>query len=275
MLEMPEAYIIAGQIKDTLIDKTIKRATAGATPHKLAWFHGDPQSYPDMLTGEAITGARSFGGWVQVELGRTILLFNDGVNLRFWKAEEKVPDKHQLSLEFSDGTALTAAVQMYGGIICSRQGQFDNRYYAAARSLPSPLSTDFDQVYFEKMLNHDEVQKMSMKAFLATEQRIPGLGNGVLQDILYNAHIHPKKKVRELGLDERQDLFRSVQGTLFIMVMEGGRDTEKDLFGCPGGYQTRLSKNTAGKSCSRCQGTIRKENFLGGSIYYCEGCQVI
>lgn len=275
MLEMPEAYIIASQIKDVLIGKTIKRVIVAATPHKLAWFHGDRQAYPAMLAGEAITGARSFGGWVQIELGRTILLFNDGVNLRFWKAGDKVPNKHQLLLEFSDGSTLTAAVQMYGGIICCREGQFDNRYYAAARSLPSPLSTDFDQAYFEKMLNQDQVQKMSMKAFLATEQRIPGLGNGVLQDILYNAHIHPKKKVRELGLDERQDLFHSVQGTLFIMVMEGGRDTEKDLFGRHGSYQTRLSKNTAGKECSCCHGTIHKENFLGGSIYYCEGCQVL
>jgi hypothetical protein len=34
-----------------------------------------------------------------------------------------------------------------------------------------------------------EVKKLSLKALLATEQRIPGLGNGVLQDILFKARM--------------------------------------------------------------------------------------
>ena len=275
MLELPEAYIISGQLRDMIVGKSIQSVVAAATPHKLAWYNGDPQDYPALLTGEIITGAQSFGGWIQIDVGNILLLFSDGVNLRFSQAGGKRADKHQLLIEFSDGSALTASVQMYGGILCSRKGQLDNPYYAAARSRPSPLSVGFDQDYFDKMLNEDAVQKLSMKAFLATEQRIPGLGNGVLQNILYNAHIHPKKKVRELSESERHDLFQSVQGTLFMMAMEGGRDTEKDLFGCPGGYQTRLSKHTNGKTCSRCQGSIRKENYLGGSIYYCEGCQVL
>ena len=59
------------------------------------------------------------------------------------------------------------------------------------------------------------------------------------------------------------------------MAFKGGRDTEKDLFGCLGGYMTCLSKNTLDKPCPVCGGTIRKESYMGGSIYYCEGCQKI
>ena len=34
-----------------------------------------------------------------------------------------------------------------------------------------------------------------------------------------------------------------------------------------------LSKNTAGKPCPVCGEAIRKEAFMGGSIYCCDGCR--
>ena len=57
------------------------------------------------------------------------------------------------------------------------------------------------------------------------------------------------------------------------MIENGGRDTEKDLFGNAGGYTTKLSKNTAGKLCRNCGSIIKKESYMGGSIYYCNKCQ--
>ncbi len=52
-----------------------------------------------------------------------------------------------------------------------------------------------------------------------------------------------------------------------------GRDTERDLFGNLGGYKTIMSKNTVDKPCPICNTTIKKEAYLGGSIYYCTSCQ--
>lgn len=40
-------------------------------------------------------------------------------------------------------------------------------------------------------------KKLTAKAFLAAEQRIPGLGNDVLQDILWDAGIDPRFNMRE------------------------------------------------------------------------------
>ncbi|TLN02797.1 endonuclease VIII, partial [bacterium] len=114
----------------------------------------------------------------------------------------------------------------------------------------------------------------SLKAFLATEQRIPGLGNGVLQDILFNARLHPKKKLGTTDARQRETLFDTVVTTLHEMTASGGRDTERDLFGNPGGYATKMSKFTAGNPCAECGSTIVKEAYLGGSVYYCPGCQV-
>ena len=60
---------------------------------------------------------------------------------------------------------------------------------------------------------------------------------------------------------------------LLEMTFSGGRDTERDLFNCPGGYRTKLSAKTKGAPCPICGNVIVREAFLGGNIYYCPGCQ--
>ena len=162
---------------------------------------------------------------------------------------------------------------MYGGIGVFLEGELDSPYYRVAKEKPSPFSPAFNEVYFDRLISAPEVQKLSLKALLATEQRIPGLGNGILQDILFNARMHPKKKVNTLAEAEKEVLFNSVKTTVSTMATKGGRDTELDLFGCPGGYKTILCKNTVNKPCPVCGTIIKKEAYMGGSVYYCEKCQ--
>ena len=273
MIELPEAFTLAEQINKTISGKKITNVTAAHTPHKLVWYYGDPDQYYSLLVGHSIDKATAFGALVQIKVADSAILFGDGVNLRFQDKNDTYPEKHQLLVEFEDLTAISASVQMYGGVGCFREGDLDNPYYQAAREKPSPLSSKFSDKYFARLISAPEVQKLSAKAFLAIEQRIPGIGNGVLQDILFDARVHPKKKIRTFSDREKESLFKSTRAVLLEMSRRGGRDTEKDLFGNPGGYKTKLSKKTVGKSCLGCGSTISKDNYLGGSIYFCTKCQ--
>lgn len=275
MIELPEAITIARQINDTIHGNRIASVIAAHTPHKFAWYYGDPQKYRDLLTGKIIDKANAYGGMVEIKADNCIILLGDGVGIRFHDKNEQRPQKHQLLIEFENSSAISASIQMYGGLWCFNEGEFDNQYYRIAKEKPSPLSDRFNQAYFTRMLSAPDVQKLSVKAFLATEQRIPGLGNGVLQDILFDAGIHPKKKLNTFSDIDRETLYGSIKSILTEMTIHGGRDTEKDLYGCLGGYKTILSKNTVGKPCPVCGTTIRKENYMGGSIYYCDRCQRI
>ena len=273
MLELPETNCIAGQLERTFGKRKISSVVAAFTPHKLTWYFGDFAKYPELLIGNTIGKASGCGSMVEVYAGKSILLFSEGVGLRFHERNAPRPERHQLLIEFSNGTALSAAVQMYGGLGCFAEGKLENPYYKAAKEKPSPFSRGFSKSYFAGMIGAPELQKLSAKAFLATEQRIPGLGNGVLQDILFNARIHPKKKVRSFSPADRDNLYGSIRTTLKAMLSRGGRDTEIDLYGNRGGYKTILSKNTAGKPCPICGTMIKKEAYLGGSIYFCPACQ--
>lgn len=272
MIELPEAAVLAEQINETIAGKKIKEVVAAHSPHKLVWYFGDPQGYTNLLTGKVITGAASYGGQVEISAGKARILFSDGVNLRYYDEDDQPPDKHQLLLRFDDGSCLVGWVQMYGGIAAFLEGANDNKYYLIAREKPSPLSEAFSPAYFDTLFDAGTA-KLSLKGFLATEQRIPGLGNGVLQDILFNARMHPKKKAGTLSTADRRVLFDSIKDTLSEMTAKGGRDTENDLRGKPGGYRTKLSRNTAGHPCPVCGTLLKKEAYLGGSIYYCAGCQ--
>jgi len=273
MIELPEAVHIADQLNDTVFGKHIAGITAVHTPHKLAWYYGEPSNYFDLLAGKTIGKARPLGSMVEISAENTNILFGEGVNVRFHDKGEPRPAKHQLLLEFEDRSALSFSIQMYGGVGAFPEGELDNIYYRVAKEKPSPLTPTFDKNYFYGIISGPEVQKLSLKGLLATEQRIPGLGNGILQDILFNAKMHPKKKVNSLSDGDKEGLFNSVKITIPMMVSKGGRDTELDLFGKPGNYKTMLCKNTVNKPCPVCGTIIKKEAYMGGSIYYCEKCQ--
>ncbi len=273
MLEIPETLEISKQINEHITGKRILNVIAAQSPHKFAWYYGDPAKYHELLSGKVMGKARGVGSFVEIKAEEAVILFSEGVALRYHSETEKRPNKHQLMIEFEDFSSLSASIQMYGGTLCFNEGAFVSEYYVVAKEKPSPLSEQFDRLYFEGIISTPGNEKLSAKALLATEQRIPGLGNGVLQDILFNSSIHPKKKVKSFTSEDKENLFSSIKNTLAEMTFKGGRDTEKDLFGCYGGYSTKLSKNTADKPCPVCGDLIRKEAYLGGSIYYCPTCQ--
>ena len=272
MIELPEGIVLAKQLDETLRGKKIVQVTANASPHKFAWFQGDPAGYGALLCGRIAEGAHSYGCKVHIRLsGNGGFMFCEGVSLRYYAEPSGLPKKHQLLIEFDDASFLSATVQMYGGLY-GYEGKLDNEYDDIARTKPSVLSNDFDFKYFKSLVTDDN-RKLSVKAFLATEQRIPGLGNGVAQDILFNAGLGPKRDIKTLSPNEWDKLFAAVKDTLADMSKKGGRDTERDLFGNPGGYRTVMSKNTYKQPCPKCGGDILKQAYMGGSVYFCPACQ--
>lgn len=272
MIEIPEAEVLRGQLASTITDRQVVQTISAQSPHKFAWYSGDPQQYTAYLTGAKVGDVNAYGGMVEICMGEYALVFSDGVNLRYHPVNTELPARHQLLLTFEDGSSLSAVVLMYGGLLCEKAGGNTNPYYLAAREKPNPLTPAFDEPYFQGLISSAR-GNLPLKAFLATEQRIPGLGNGVLQDILFNAGLHPRRKLSDVDGGQAAQLYHSIKTTLETMVLSGGRDTEYDLFGKMGGYITRMSRNTLGKPCPVCGADIQRASFLGGSIYFCPECQ--
>jgi len=198
MLEIPESTNIATQLNETVRGKKILSVVTNASPHKFAFYHGNPANYNALLAGQVIGGSVGIGAMIEIAAGDCHIVLGDGANLRYYDDSGKTPSKHQLLLELDDGSALVCTVQMYGAVLAFIEGTYDNKYYLMAKEKPQPLTDTFDKAYFDT-LRTEGLYKLSAKAFLATEQRIPGLGNGVLQDILFRVNIHPKRKMKTLS----------------------------------------------------------------------------
>ena len=272
MLEIPESKTISIQTGNTLISKKIVKVYPATSQHKFAFYYGDPLKYPSLLTGRQIKSTKGHGMFVDIYCdGDICITIGEGTNMRFHSPSEQAPEKYQLLIGFDDGSFAAFTVAMYGGI-WAYKGKFDNEYYQGSLNSISPLDDNFDEVYFDSLFKNT-TKDISLKALLATEQRIPGLGNGVLQDILFNASVHPKQKKSTITDFQKAELFHSLKVTLNKMTDMGGRDTEKDLFGQFGGYKTILSKNTFKDPCPNCGNAIVKEAYLGGAVYFCPTCQ--
>ena len=129
MLELPEALVLAGQINERARGRRVVRAEAGGTPHRFAFFQGEPAWYPRLLEGRRLEEAQAYGGRVELRLEDSRLDLSDGVNLRWLAPGARRPDRRQLLLELDDGAALVASVQMYGALLAFPAGAIDDNFY--------------------------------------------------------------------------------------------------------------------------------------------------
>jgi len=274
MIEIPESLTIAKQLNETVRGKKIIEAEAAHTPHSFAWYSGEPDFYARVMAGKEVGEATGIGSMIELSLGDYSFVVGDGANVRYLASGTKLQERYQTRITFEDDSHLVCTVQMYGAMFLVEPEKYQNPYYLVAKEKPLPGTEDFTYQYF-KSLREDVSGTLSMKGFLATEQRIPGLGNGVLQDILLEAGVHPKRKIGTLTESHWKRIYEVVVGTLDKMTAAGGRDMEKDLFGEKGGYQTMLSKKTVGKPCPYCGNLIQKASYMGGTVYFCPICQKI
>jgi len=156
VLEIPESSVIAEQLNKTIKGKTIKNVHANKSPHKFAFFFGDPEKYQTLLRDKKVGKARALGGMIEIEAGDSRILFSDGANIRYFQEGEPLPEKHQLHIEFHDNSSLVCTIQMYGGLWAYKEGLNDNPYYLAAKGKPSPLSEEFNRDYFDKLLKAEK-----------------------------------------------------------------------------------------------------------------------
>lgn len=271
MMELPESYLLSEQINQYLIGKVISEIKILQTPHKFAFFKGNIEDYPELLEGQTIKGAKYVGGMLEIDTEDCMIVFSDGVTPRYYEGKRNFPGKHQLAFYFDDETALICTIRMYGFINVCPIGTCEEEYYISSSTKPNPMTDGFTYEYFRALYPED--RKISAKAFLATEQRIPGLGNGVLQDILWDAGIDPRFSMKDADEMDFERLYDSTVRILKKMCEDGGRDTESDLFGNAGGYITQLSKKALGEPCMKCGSYIHKAAYMGGTVYFCEKCQ--
>jgi formamidopyrimidine-DNA glycosylase len=275
MIELPEASTVAQQMSQELKGKRIAYGNRGNSAHKFAFSSGSPEEYEEIFRGRRMGETVGHGSAIlaAVEPDYVLVLGGGGERILYHQDERTLPKKHHLLLHFEDGTYLTVTVQGWGNTLLLPQAEAGVHPHIQKDRIP-PLDDAFTWDYFHQLFDLvDKGSTTSIKYFIISEPGIWGIGNGYLQDILFRARIHPRRKVTDVLDREKRALYDAIVGTLKQAIELGGRDTERDLYGNRGGYVSILSSKAKSQPCPKCGTLIEKIQYLGGSCYLCPSCQ--
>jgi formamidopyrimidine-DNA glycosylase len=276
MFELPEMTTLARQINTSLSGKRVKAGSLGNSPHKFVWYNRSHDEFAHLTQGKLVGKAHARGRWlfVPLEPGYVLLLGECGGRLLYQPAEATLPLKYHLFITFEDGSSLTALTQMWGAYELYEAGKEQEREYVKGmRTTPTESAFTFE--YFSRLVDSLlEGPKRSAKSLLTQDQLVPGLGNAIAQDILFQAGLHPRHPLVDLSPEQRRKLFEAIHTTVEAAIAKGGRNDELDLYGNPGRYVRLMDNRSAGQPCPECGSTIEKMQYLGGACYFCPSCQV-
>jgi formamidopyrimidine-DNA glycosylase len=276
MFELPECVVLAHQINETMKGKIIREGRLGNSPHKFVWYNQSHEAFANLTKAKKLGTTYAKGRWIfiAVEPGFVLLLGECGGKILYHSPGSDIPKKYHLYIAFEDHSFFTLTTQMWGAMELYEKGEEQNREYVRGMRA-TPIDSNFNLEYFHNLIQESTAEKKrSVKSLLTQDQIIPGLGNSIAQDIMFEARLNPRHSINTLEPAQIDGLYRAIVRTVSQVIAQGGRYDETDLFNHAGGYVRIMDKNTVGNPCPRCGSIIEKMQYLGGTCYFCPECQI-
>jgi formamidopyrimidine-DNA glycosylase len=270
MPELPEITVISRQMNKEIRGKRIQDIEA-KQPKNL---NMPVAKFVKTAKGTVIKVITSKGKWIFIKLDPTYyMLINRGMNadLLYFTPNQKPPEKYQFKLTFLDKTGFTIQFQWFGYIHLMPEKDLTKHKLTGKLGI-SPTNEKFTLELFKTLLAN---RKARIKSFLLNQKNIAGIGNVYIQDILFEAKLHPNQKISTLSEEEITNLYNAIQTTLNRSIQLGGLAYEKDFYGQKGRFTINefLVGYKTGKPCPTCKTPIVKIKTGSTSSYICPKCQ--
>ncbi|MCG8569599.1 MAG: DNA-formamidopyrimidine glycosylase [Spirochaetes bacterium] len=126
---------------------------------------------------------------------------------------------------------------------------------------------EFIETTFLKLI---EKKRQQVRVFLMDQKLLSAIGNAYADEILFHAKIHPKTLCSQLSLEEKKQLFLSIQ----VVIQEGIEEIEKANQGIEVKVRDHMKvRNRQNQDCPICGSTIRRASVLGFDTFFCPHCQ--
>lgn len=226
------------------------------------------------VVGRQIEAMTAKGKWLFLTLsGGRHLLINLGMggDLLHYASPESVPDAYKFRLGLSGGSGFTINFWWFGYVHCVKTAELPAHKMTGDLG-PSPLDDGFTLPIFRVLLRGKRTQ---VKSFLLNQRRVAGIGNVYIQDILFQARLHPQRTIDTLTETEVEALYRAMRDVLTRSVARGGLAYERDFYGRQGGFSSDhfLVGYKTGQPCPSCSTPIEKIRTGSTASYICPTCQ--
>ncbi len=269
MPELPEIYNLAKQMNAALPGKVVSAVEV----RQEKCLNVPVKRFRSLLVRKTVGKITARGKWVFAELdpgARFLLSLGMGGEALYHRPGAPRPEKYQVKLDFSDGSALSIMFWWFGYAHAIKTADAASHKMTASLGL-SPLSpSEFTYQAFRALLN---AKKGAIKPVLMDQTQIAGIGNVYIQDILFRAQLHPNRRIPEISDEERKLLFHVIRENLRAATKLGGLVHEKDLYGRPGRFQDFLVGYREGQPCPECGAVVEKIRTGSTATFICPRCQ--
>jgi formamidopyrimidine-DNA glycosylase len=273
MPELPEAEVVARQIRSRLVGAKLVKVTLGRRDivregvGTLSWYRETRLISVDRYGKSVALGFRKSAEvrYVVAELGMTGLLLFEAVPIRH-------PRHIHVELTFEGSFERTLRYwnpRRFGRLSLLNAPGLDR--YISRRFGCDPLTVSREE--FAGLLSR---RRGRLKPLLMHQQKVAGIGNIYANEILFRAGLHPNALASRLRPDRIDQLFDITQQVLKQAIDCGGSSV-RDFFapdGTEGEYKRHhLVYGKEGEPCpNRCGGIIRRLQSERSS-FICPGCQ--
>ena len=220
MAESPMVERFKHYFKKTSLDKKIDRVVS---KNDKLLVGGSVDEISKILKGKTFKDARRRGKFLIADTSSDYkVIFHFGLtgSLFYKKAEDKKGKAYtRIIFVFENGDELEWANKEGFGRVYVIQDPLEVK----TLSTMGPEAVEITPKEFDALLK--EKDRSNVKTFLMDQKIVAGIGNLYANEILFQAGIHPTKKISELTVAERKTLYKAMRGVLKkamgLKVVEG------------------------------------------------------
>jgi formamidopyrimidine-DNA glycosylase len=194
--------------------------------------------------------------WLGLHLGMTGKMHVAKENFRPAKHDHLVLYQRDRALVFTDSRQF-GRVRFHRGKAAPEWWDVD---------VPEINSPKFDQKFVDQFL--DRHRKAPIKAVVLMQHGFSGIGNWMVDEILWRAKIHPATRAGNLSARRRAALFRETK----FVVKESLRTLGKDFTDPPRSWLIHQRWKSKG-ICSKHRSALHRATIGGRTTAWCPRCQ--
>ena len=191
------------------------------------------------------------------------------------RVRQHPPDRHtHLQIFFLDGRNLMLRdPRMFGKVLLARRedGVVDRLFEGMG---PEPLSEEFSRDWFLAAVR--KRSRVRIKSLLLDQRFVAGIGNIYADEALFEAGVHPAKRVRYLKRSEKEQLFEAIPLVLKRGIEFGGTSL-RDYINSDGALGTNQDELNVygrnGEPCRKCGAVLARVVISQRSTHFCPSCQ--
>jgi formamidopyrimidine-DNA glycosylase len=224
--------------------------------------NSSPQALGRALKGRRFRDPKRHGKWLLAPIGDVVVLIHFGMTGLLEWADDDVPRHRHDRIVFRcrGGELRYRNMRRFGGIwVATREEET-----AAVTGPLGPDAAELRRSTFHELL---ERRRGGVKAALMDQRLIAGLGNLLVDEVLWVARIHPGTDVRTLKPGRRDALFDALRKTLRASIPTGRVPPRR-------GWLTGVRDDRDAR-CPRCDTRLRRTTVAGRTTRWCPRCQRI